>query len=339
MKRRPGGRPVQRTGVRLRAVVARWFDARTMELFIDPVLADLQAEYEEASGRDQRWRARWIWIVAHIALTRVVLWHEGRRLVHGPPDTAAREPRAVIRTVLCALAVTTLATLLQVTSNEVVRESRTPGSLGLLLVPSALPLSALLGLMAGILVSLRPVSASLRWHVLVLLAAASLSAVSFVMIGWVIPEANQAFRLSVFREAVGQPVLVPKGVNELTLGELRGFLTNGSSASWQPPPADLGDLAFVYHQRWAISCAPLVMALFVLTLGARWRHRRLPMLGAGIVVLAAYPLVGRAASIALDGSLPRIVAAWAPNAILLAVALLLRPRQPSQPVPAAPSSA
>jgi hypothetical protein len=330
---------VTRTAVRLRTFAARWFDARTMELFIDPVLADVQAEYEEARAKGQRCRARWIWIVGHIALARVVLWHEGRRLVHGLADVPPQERRAAMRTAAYALTVTAVVTIIQVMSNTTVRESSTPGTLGLLLVPSALPVSAMLGLLTGILVSLESVRASVRWHVLVLLAAAGVSLASFVMFGWIIPEANQAFRLSALRESVGQPVLIPKGVNELTLGELRGFLSIGSATSWQTPPGDASYLAFVYHQRWAISCAPLVMALFALAFGARSGSGRLWILCAGIVALAAYPLVGHVARSAFDRSVPRIVAAWTPNALLLLATLVVRARQRSQRVPASPSSA
>jgi hypothetical protein len=329
---------VTRAAVRLRTFAARWFDARTMELFIDPVLADIQAEYEEARVNGRRWRARWIWIAGHIALARVVLWHEGRRLVHGLADATPQGRRAPIRTAACAVTVTAVMTVIQVMSNPVVRESSTPGSLGLLLVPSALPVSAMLGLLAGIVVSLQSVGVSVRWHALVLLAAASVSLASFVMFGWIIPEANQAFRLTALRESVGQPVLIPKGVNELTLGELRRLLSSGSATSSQTPPGDASYLAFVYHQRWAISCAPLVMSGFALVFGARSGRRRLWILCAGIVALAAYPLVGHVARSAFDGSVPRMVAAWAPNALLLLAALVLRSRQLSQRVPAGRSS-
>ena len=38
-------------GTRLRAVAARLFAANTMDYLIDPAIADMQAEYEEASRR------------------------------------------------------------------------------------------------------------------------------------------------------------------------------------------------------------------------------------------------------------------------------------------------
>jgi hypothetical protein len=38
-------------GTRLRAVAARLFAANTMDYLIDPAIADMQAEYEDASRR------------------------------------------------------------------------------------------------------------------------------------------------------------------------------------------------------------------------------------------------------------------------------------------------
>ena len=50
-------------GTRLRALAARLFAASTMERLVDPAIADLQAEYEEALRSGPKWRSRWIWFV------------------------------------------------------------------------------------------------------------------------------------------------------------------------------------------------------------------------------------------------------------------------------------
>jgi hypothetical protein len=44
-------------GTRLRALAARLFAASTMERLVDPAIADLQAEYEEALRRGPKWRS------------------------------------------------------------------------------------------------------------------------------------------------------------------------------------------------------------------------------------------------------------------------------------------
>ena len=43
-----------RPGTRLRAMAARLFDAQTMERYVDPAVADLEAEYEDAAARGHR---------------------------------------------------------------------------------------------------------------------------------------------------------------------------------------------------------------------------------------------------------------------------------------------
>lgn len=331
---------MKRTGVRLRAFAARWFDAAAMERFIDPVLADMQAEYEEAIGKGRHWRGRWIWMAGHVGLAKVALWCEGRRLLHRVSGATARRAAAT-GPLVWALAVTVLATVLQVTPNSIVRESTAPGTLALLLVPSTLPLSATVGLLAGILVSLRPTPLTIQSCRLILLGAAMVSLTSFVMLGWVIPEANQAFRVSAFNAAAGYPVppeTLPKGVNELTFGELRRFLASESPAWWQAPPADVSDLAFAYHRRWAVSFAPIALSVLALSVALRWRGRRLPVVCAAIAGLAAYPFLQQFARFAFD-SQGGPVAAWAPNAALVFAAAALWTRQRSDPASPQPSSA
>jgi len=49
---------VKPPGTRLRAVAARLFAANTMDYLIDPAIADMQAEYEDASRRGLTWRSK-----------------------------------------------------------------------------------------------------------------------------------------------------------------------------------------------------------------------------------------------------------------------------------------
>jgi putative ABC transport system permease protein len=62
-------------GTRLRALAARLCAATTMERLIDPAIADLQAEYEEASRTRPGWRRRWIWMRGHIAFFTMIVVH------------------------------------------------------------------------------------------------------------------------------------------------------------------------------------------------------------------------------------------------------------------------
>src|SRR6185436_6723588 len=47
-------------GTRLRALAARLLSASTMDYLVDPAIADMQAEYEDAWRRGLTWRKRWI---------------------------------------------------------------------------------------------------------------------------------------------------------------------------------------------------------------------------------------------------------------------------------------
>ena len=62
-------------GTRLRAVAARLFAANTMDYLIDPAIADMQAEYEDASRRGLTWRKRWIWLRGHLAFFTMIVAH------------------------------------------------------------------------------------------------------------------------------------------------------------------------------------------------------------------------------------------------------------------------
>ncbi len=66
-------------GTRLRALAARLFAASMMERLVDPAIADLQAEYEEALRSGPNWRSRWIWFVGHLAFFRMLVVHGCRR--------------------------------------------------------------------------------------------------------------------------------------------------------------------------------------------------------------------------------------------------------------------
>jgi hypothetical protein len=65
-----------------------------------------------------------------------------------------------------------------------------------------------------------------------------------------------------------------RGVNELTLGELRERigayrrtgLVNGNGHVLDSDPREL---AYSYHQRWALSCATVILAMFALSMTQR----------------------------------------------------------------------
>ena len=64
-----------RPGTRLRALAARLCAPTTMARLVDPAIADLQSEYEEASRTGGRWRRCWIWIRGHLAFFTMIVAH------------------------------------------------------------------------------------------------------------------------------------------------------------------------------------------------------------------------------------------------------------------------
>jgi putative ABC transport system permease protein len=66
---------VKPPGTRLRALAARLLPASTMDYLVDPAIADMQAEYEDASRRGLTWRKRWICIRDHFAFFKMMVAH------------------------------------------------------------------------------------------------------------------------------------------------------------------------------------------------------------------------------------------------------------------------
>jgi putative ABC transport system permease protein len=62
-------------GTRLRALAARLLAASTMDYLVDPAIADMQAEYEDASRAGLTWRKRWICIRGHLAFFTMIVAH------------------------------------------------------------------------------------------------------------------------------------------------------------------------------------------------------------------------------------------------------------------------
>ena len=66
---------MRRPGTLLRAVAARLFAANAMDSLVDPAIADMQAEYEDASRRGLTWRKRWVCLRGHLAFFTMLLAH------------------------------------------------------------------------------------------------------------------------------------------------------------------------------------------------------------------------------------------------------------------------
>jgi Lipopolysaccharide export system permease LptF/LptG len=311
---------MRRPGTRIRAIAAYLFDARTMQRFVDPTHADLQAEHEDAVKCGRRWESARIWIVGHIALLQVVALHGGLRAMETLRDLTGDDRRAVLRTVVASTAIIVIGTLVLAMVpfvNFVSRDYPRSVERAFYLIPQALPLSVPVGLTFGILWGLGHMSPSPRTRTIVLMLAFGASLASFAMLAWVVPNSNQAFRVSM----MGRPL--PKGDNELTIGELRQRLNAGTRqfpllASASAPPR----LALNYHGRWALGSASFFLAVFAVALTSRRRWGRIVLFFAGGVVLFVYYVIMYSArALGLDQTISPFVAAWTPNVAFLMLSL------------------
>lgn len=322
-------------GMWLRAVAARLCDTKAMNQLIDPIVADLQYEHAEAQRDGGIWRSRRIRVVGGLALIEVLFLYQGGRAMEILRRITANDTvgaRAVLYSTLAMAAATALLML-----PPLLLLSRVDPLLVLYVVPQALPLTIPFGLIVGIVSAFggRVVSRRAASHVLLL--GAICSALMFVTMGWLVPTANQAYRVRV-AERVGKPVAFDKpiqgeplwkGPNELTLPEFRrmylrvtttGAATGLPRAGW----SNLHNLWFMYHLRWALPCASLVFALLALSVT---RHRRAVRITALLAAPAVYFYMFALAapgptrwSNAAQGVPPGVLA-WLPNILLAGAAL------------------
>jgi hypothetical protein len=312
---------MKRPGARLRALAAGLCCAQTMERLVDPTLADLQAEYENAVSGNRRWESRRVLVLGHIALIQVLTVHGGMRAMGILRHSTSEDRRTLIRTLGASAVIMIVGTLvLMVPFLKFVSRSRPDSAeLALYVIPQALPLSIPIGLTFGILWGLGRMSASRRTRTVVLLLAFGASVASFTMLAWVMPISQQAFRVS----TTGGPL--PKGEHELTIGELRQRLEAGTRqlpavAALSDPPS----LALNYHARWAIGSAPFVLAVFAVAFTSRrqW-SRMMPFLVGGLMICAYYVIMYSARALGLDRTISPFAAAWAPNTAFLMLSLAI----------------
>ena len=322
----------KRTGVRLRALLARWLDVTTMERFIDPVLADLQSEYEHAVDTGRRWQSRRIWLTGHVALCKMLLWHG---LTRGAPSLlgVADERRSLNRTLAAWLLFTVAATPIFVVPllMNVPVDGHRLTRLTMLLVPQAVEFVLPFSLMGAILLGLADIHSAQRSRMLVLLVAAISSLGVFLIRDLVVPASNQAYRVTVFGavtepEGVQFEAPLARGLNELTLAEIsqimrppsnpRDFVSEDARRFAYAPPASDRNISRVYHGRLAFAWAPLALALFALTVTRRTQSR-LWLGSTGVAASVIYLFLLQWPVRSGGEFVPPAVAAWVPNTVFL----------------------
>ena len=285
-----------------------------MERLIDPVIADLQAEYAAAIRSGNMWKSGWVLTAGYIAFVKVFLLCGVLGTRRGWRDFSPDEQRDLTRILWRAAVVTGIATVLvglptlMRLRQYVLIANASPGLLIVYLVPSLLALSLPTGL--AIAVAAGSGMRSRRLIAVLYVAALLASVASLVNVAWVTPMANQLFRV----EVMGRPV--PRGQRELSLTEL-----SGSAGA-----------RFAFHARLSLAAAPLTFATFGLVAATRRWRRRSAILAAVIAAVSFVVVLMTGGSFSDGGLLPPRLTAWLPQ-VLLASATILIARLPSATAP------
>ena len=300
-------------GFTLRRLAAQICCAKTLEHVVEPAIADLQREYAGAGGLASRVG---IVLAGYVAILRVIA------ICAGSVAVETDEERGTLVRMLewSATMIAVIALMLMVPPlfNRPTlgwREATT-------LVPQAMALAIPIGIAFGLAFGLRaPLTMNLAKATL--LGAIAASALSFVILAWGVPAANEAFRDITFRELrargyEGPAAGLQKGYSEMTLSELRRQAAH-FAANGEPGIARL--FVFRFHFRFAFAGAAL--ALVSVLLAAPDKHRGFR----GVLALAAcfvywvLMIVGEIGS--RDGYLPQPIGAWLPNLVLIASAIVI----------------
>jgi lipopolysaccharide export LptBFGC system permease protein LptF len=323
-----------RPGDRLRAFAARWCCDETMTRLIDPLIADLQHEFAQSIRAGERWRSRLIRVGGWIAFAKVIAictWTSEL----APHRWTSDDRRLLARTLALSAVLIIAFTVLNLltASGNVLRSSHSTGlRLVVYLIPQALPIAVTLGATLGILFGVGGRQFSGRVGLGLVSLALAASAVSFVNMGWILPEANHAYRIATFRRTD-----LPKGAPELTLGEISRTIEvvrrepiDPSAWHYGDPQHYLMDLRFNYQTRWALSFSPLVFAWLALLMMRGCHRRWLLAIEACGAFLGYYVLSFGGRALFLSGTMPAPVAVWFPNAMFAALAGFLMIRKSRQ---------
>jgi ammonia channel protein AmtB len=281
----------------------------TIERLIDPIISDLQIEYNATP--EGSWRRRGVLLRAYCGFWKALAIHTVL-----PVGAGSAERNDFRRAIAFSCLACALGTALLVLS-PLVNGIRLPSGmtrqlmLALTLIPQALPISIPVGVCIGIMSAVRGRTLTRRHFLNTLTIGFTAVCVVWAVIEWGVPLGNQTFRDMVVAELTdGREVHIEPGLNELGFSGL----------------ARRTDVAAVrhYHLLWALSFAAIPLALFTLVVAARVRRTASRVFFILATVFAYYAILWVS-----DGSLRQgapVLVAWAPNGVfLLAGLMLVRP--------------
>jgi len=287
--------------------------AKTLEQIVEPAIADLQKEYASA---DRASRRVWILLSGYCAIVKVIAI-----CALSLPTMTDEERRALSRTLAwSAGSIAAISALL--TLPPLVAWSMRRWDAAMILVPQAIPLAIPMGIAIGIAfgLSARPARNIVK---VTLLGCVVASALSFGILAWVMPVANQAFREVAIRELADSGYRSrfepERGHNEMTLSELRREEASFAAAGQIRLPRQFN---FTFHLRFALAVASLVLAS--LLLAAPFNHRGLRGLIAFAGSFGYLALLHTGEALAVSRALlPPAAGAWMPNIVIGAFAIVV----------------
>jgi len=323
---------------RLSERLSRTIGPHAMERLVDPILSDIRIERRLAIRQRRVWKSRWVLVAGGVSLVTALTIH-GWLQLSAFERWPSEDRRAWARTLIYFATISTAAMAFLIVPPlwpRVSNAAEPPLALIAYLTPQAIPIALPIGLLLGLLYGFRGTVLGLRSTSAVLILAAVCSLSSFVTLAWIVPDANQRFRVAVSRNLISRhpdralrPELqvldrvgdshIPRGMNELTLGELGARIAAERHAG-----GDTRIIAMNYHTRWALGAAPAVVAMWALLVIGFGVSRRWMISLAGITTSAGYvgfQTLGRVG--ALHGVVSPAVGAWLPNIALSLTALLL----------------
>lgn len=316
----------------VRRMAARLCEPDTQARLIDPILSDIALECRESTAAGRPWLARWRRLRGYVGLCKAAALHSGRVCVRGLVDEGAG---TTIAFTLAAFVVLTIALILPALPGSVRRH---PPEVVWYLTPQALPLSFPIAVAFGIGCgwSRKSTARTMRRRIALLGIAGSLAALSTME--WLVPDANQGFRVMMTAQAGPGPVHVPRGINERSLSELVWLAretspdrsrADGDDAvapvlrelSIDGSPVTHEMLRLNLHQRLALSLATGVLCLLAVAIAGVIPRRNLAR--AVFVVGAVLYVEAYSGAAAAAPALPPAILGWLPNVAVATISLIL----------------
>jgi hypothetical protein len=319
---------MNRPGVRIRRACASLCGPSTMRRFIDPAVADLQAEHLAARQAQSPWRMFAVMTGGYLAIAKMVAIAAGAEGFDGLRGWRHEEREVARKGILVALTIVAVATALvewNMLYHLVGTATMTISvwtSMAFYLVPSTLVLTVPLGLVPGAAFCVHGVGRRRKLAVGVMTLVSICSLAMAANVAWLTPNANQAFRTLFFVQTQGVQHPPPtRGDNELTWSQhwerRQEMVRSGETRRVREFDAD-------YHLKWEFGTAALPLTALVVVTARSRRWSRSGLILAALISCVAYFILIVASNFALTlPGLPAIVAGWAADGVCITAAIVI----------------